>query len=275
MKSEIQNNIHSETFFVLHVLKFILSFPFLIVLSLFSKKARNSISSQTKILKSFFVETKITNILILLNIVAFILEIIIFLYQSNSTNQNFIVDYVLKNQAEINFPNSIFASIFSWFLHADLMHLFLNMVTLYVFGRIVEREFGKNMIWIYFGSGIIASLLTTIIGEYGIGASGAIAGLISVAILIRPFYITYRFFIPLPAILIGWSYIISDFLGILNPVADDNIGHFAHLGGYMVVMLFVFFKFKDRKKLIKGLIINIIFVSLLLIWYFTNKQIFQ
>ena len=66
------------------------------------------------------------------------------------------------------------------FLHAGIMHIVLNMYSLYVVGPKVEDFFGKwKFLLIYFLSGISASLLS--IGLNGevvsVGASGAIFGL--------------------------------------------------------------------------------------------------
>lgn len=66
------------------------------------------------------------------------------------------------------------------FLHAGIMHIVLNMYSLYIIGPRVEDFFGKwKYLLIYFLSGISASLLS--IGLNGdiiaVGASGAIFGL--------------------------------------------------------------------------------------------------
>ena len=66
------------------------------------------------------------------------------------------------------------------FLHGGIIHLFLNMYSLYIIGPRIEDFFGKKKyLIIYFFSGICASLLS--IGLNGnvvsIGASGAIFGL--------------------------------------------------------------------------------------------------
>ena len=41
------------------------------------------------------------------------------------------------------------------FLHGDLMHIFWNMLVLWMFGRVVEMQFGtRRFTWLYFLSGI-------------------------------------------------------------------------------------------------------------------------
>jgi membrane associated rhomboid family serine protease len=150
----------------------------------------------------------------------------------------------------------------SWFLHASVAHLLGNLLFLFLFGRIVERHFGTaRFLLIYFGSAIVSDVISSLAGQGGIGASGAIAGLISAAILIEPFYITFIVGIPLPIILVGWLAIFADVMGILNPVPGDNVGHFAHLGGYIAISILIFlFNAEERGKMLKGLITNMIFV---------------
>ena len=66
------------------------------------------------------------------------------------------------------------------FLHAGIMHIVLNMYSLYIVGPKVEDFFGKwKYIIIYFASGISASLLSIGMNNnvIAVGASGAIFGL--------------------------------------------------------------------------------------------------
>jgi len=161
----------------------------------------------------------------------------------------------------------------SWFLHANLIHLTGNLLALFVFGRIIEKRFGPGKtLMIYFVSAIFSDIVAALFGQGGIGASGAIAGLIGVAILVDPFYISFFMVgIPLPIIILGWAFIITDITGILIPKEFDNIGHFAHLGGYIAASLIFFLVTpEERKNMLKGLFINIGFVvvAVILMGYF-------
>lgn len=74
----------------------------------------------------------------------------------------------------------IYRLITCMFLHAGIVHIVLNMYSLYIIGPRVEDFFGKwKYLIIYFLSGISASLLSIGLGEntVSIGASGAIFGL--------------------------------------------------------------------------------------------------
>jgi len=123
------------------------------------------------------------------------------------------------------------------------------------------------MLYVYFAAAVIADVLSAVMGFGGIGASGAIAGLIVTGILLKPFYITYIVGgIPLPLFLVGWLAILADITGILIPAAT-NINHFAHLGGYLAILLIVFFvSSENKKKMRKGLWINL--AILVIVWLF-------
>ncbi len=252
--------IESESRFVWKQLVFLISLPVLVLQIILGKKKIPEITRPLKELFHFIFQPKITVSLILVNIAVFLFEVFYFTQEQ-----------VLQLAFQ---PSDILALNFlpvvsSWFLHASIAHLIGNMIFLYIFGRIVEKDFGWKMLLIYFGAAIISDLASAFFGQGGIGASGAIAGLIGTAILMHPFYLTYLVVgIPLPIILIGWAAIIADITGILIP-KNDNIGHFAHLGGYLAITLLVFFFSEEHKRKIKtGMLINIIFVAVFVYFWF-------
>ena len=66
------------------------------------------------------------------------------------------------------------------FLHLGLFHILFNAWALWVFGTMVERDFGTGrFLAIFFVSGFLASVTTYVLGPtniVGVGASGAIFG---------------------------------------------------------------------------------------------------
>ncbi|MGV3041470.1 rhomboid family intramembrane serine protease [Staphylococcus rostri] len=73
----------------------------------------------------------------------------------------------------------------SMFLHLDIEHLILNMMSLYIFGKLVESYTSSlKMLGIYFVSGMIGNLFTLafITTSLSVGASGAIFGLLGALI---------------------------------------------------------------------------------------------
>ncbi|MDQ1161865.1 membrane associated rhomboid family serine protease [Chryseobacterium sp. SORGH_AS 447] len=149
------------------------------------------------------------------------------------------------NVAAINNRKEYFRLISSAFLHADFMHLFFNMLSLYLFQEAVTAFFGNiGFLIIYFGSLILGNLFSLMIYKNhpwysAIGASGAVSGIIFASIAMAPNEISVNF---LPGWLFGTLYFGYSVYMMLNPKQWDNLGHSAHLGGaffglvYSIVM---------------------------------------
>lgn len=260
---DMNKEIETEMKFIWKQLLFILKFPFLLIMVIFRKKDAKELFEPISDFWKFVTEPKVTFGLMLAIIAVFIAEIFM--------SSEFLESLVFQPHQilQLNF----IPMISSWFLHANLLHLTGNLLALFVFGRIIEKRFGPGKtLMIYFVSAILSDIIAALFGQGGIGASGAIAGLIGVAILVDPFYISFFMAgIPLPIIVLGWLFIITDITGILIPKEFDNIGHFAHLGGYIAASLIFFLVTpEERKNMLKGLFINIGFVvaAVILMSYF-------
>lgn len=120
------------------------------------------------------------------------------------------------------------------FLHADLGHLFFNMIGLFFFGpRLEGRLEARSFLWLYFISGIGGALFQTIFASAApmVGASGAIFGLLT----------AYAYFWPRDKILVMFVIPMEIWLAVSLYVAyslfagmgstSGGIAHFAHLGG--------------------------------------------
>lgn len=124
----------------------------------------------------------------------------------------------------------------SAFLHADIGHLFFNMLTLFFFAPVVIAYMGElSFLLVYFASLLFGSLLTLLLhkDDYSyraIGASGAVTGVLYSAILLQPDMMLGIFFvIPMPAYIFGILYLLYSIYGMR--AKNDNIGHTAHFGG--------------------------------------------
>ncbi|RDD53376.1 MAG: rhomboid family intramembrane serine protease [Candidatus Korarchaeota archaeon NZ13-K] len=117
----------------------------------------------------------------------------------------------------------------SIFLHANLLHLFLNMYALYVLGRIVEISLGRSRYSaLYLLSGLSGNLLSALVDELsvGVGASGAIMGLLGYMMAME-----YRFTRRLnPSTLFIAIFVI--FGGF-----SANVDVLAHLGGFLLGLI--------------------------------------
>ncbi len=254
----IAPRIQSETKFFWKILLHLLLTPYTLIMVLMKKKKSDDIFKPFHELFLFVFEPKFTILVILANIGIYIWS----LFQPE--------ELILSL---INIPSNLFelrleTLITSGFLHASPAHLLGNMLALFIFGRVVERKLGflKTGL-VYLGALVISNIFFSIIhflilgdNTGGLGASGAIMGLASAAMLLDPLYITYELLLPLPVMIVAWLMIFADISGILNPV-EDGIGHFAHLGGFLSIgaLTFLFDK-RDRHNLKRGLLINIISV---------------
>ena len=217
---------------------------------------------------NWFFQAKFTAYITLFLILTFILQVIFL-----NSNQNFLQLFMTNS---IHVTNLFFyTNLTSIFLHGSLTHLLTNLLALTIFGRIVESHFKEKTIYLFLASGIIANLISNFISlfanniYYSLGASGAIAGLIIMAILLTPLQLSSIFLIPLPIFLIGWFLIFIDIVGLSNPSQTNNL---AHIGGYLSLLILMFtLEIKNRKKIYLGLIINLVlFVILYILNNFYN-----
>lgn len=125
----------------------------------------------------------------------------------------------------------------SGFLHGGILHLFVNMYVLFMFGGFVERVMGPvSYVIVYFaallGGNAWALLENKNEPSYrALGASGATSGIVMSFILFRPFEPLMIFPIPffMPAVVLGILFVVGS--AILAQRENKAIGHEAHLGG--------------------------------------------
>ena len=122
------------------------------------------------------------------------------------------------------------------FLHGGILHLFLNLLVVYMFGRELETLLGvRRFLILYLGSGILGGIGWVLLGGRGfcIGASGGVFGLIGMFATLfpnRPITLLLFFVFPVTmsartmAILLGAITCFSMF-------GDGDIAHSAHLVG--------------------------------------------
>lgn len=126
----------------------------------------------------------------------------------------------------------------SAFLHADLNHLLTNMLSLFLFGRVLEAFVGPGQfLLIYFAAVIGGSLLCLWLHrnhDYrAYGASGGVCGVVFSYIALFPRgTILAHLFIPIPAWTYGILFLIASFTALRR--GSDNIGHDAHIGGAII-----------------------------------------
>src|SRR5262245_4334585 len=148
--------------------------------------------------------------------------------------------------------NGLITLITSMFLHAGWLHIASNILFLWIFGDNVEDAFGHVLYLIfYFVCGIVASLAQVLVSPGstvpGVGASGAIAGVLAGYIVLfgsRPVRVLMgQVLTTVPSyVMIGrWivTQIISGF-GSLGNTENGGVAYFAHIGGFVAGLVLTF-----------------------------------
>ncbi|HEY6503565.1 MAG TPA: rhomboid family intramembrane serine protease [Chitinophagaceae bacterium] len=177
-------------------------------------------------------------------------------------------------------PYQVFTHMFT---HSpnNLFHILFNMLTLWMFGRILENVWGqKRFLFFYLSCGLGAALAHMAVEYfqykeilnainyyeslgltaeadayrnapvYAVGASGAVMGVMVAFAFLFPNTPLYMMFLPIP-IKAKWAilgFVAIDLFGGINPVPGDNIAHFAHLGGAVTGFIIVFLWNKTNRK---------------------------
>ncbi|MBO0790583.1 MAG: rhomboid family intramembrane serine protease [Ktedonobacteraceae bacterium] len=172
----------------------------------------------------------ITNILIALNVIIFILSNLFPEIQIDGAQANPLV-----------FHGEYWRVFTGMFLHVDIFHIGLNMLSLYFVGRTVEVLYGPmRYLAIYFLSGIAGGLLFLFTDPTGVavGASGAIFGIFGA---LGVFYIVNRRALGVygRGAISQWLFWIALNI-IIGAVPGSNIALTAHIGGLIAGMLIAF-----------------------------------
>lgn len=152
-------------------------------------------------------------------------------------NQNLLYQFMLHPYSLVR-EKKYYQLITSGFIHADLGHLMMNMITFYFFAFKLEMYVGTfDFFIIYFGC-LIISDLTTIAkhkDDYGyraLGASGAVSGVLLSTIIFDPNAGIYIFIFreePIPGYIFALLYFVFSYFA--GKRMGDHINHEAHLWG--------------------------------------------
>ncbi|MBW8361231.1 MAG: rhomboid family intramembrane serine protease [Kaistella sp.] len=171
------------------------------------------------------------------------------------------------------------------FLHADMMHLILNMYVLYAFSPAIFEIFGTiGFLVIYFGSILLGNLFSLYIYKErpwysAIGASGGVSGVIFASVAMYPELIKIGIiFLPpelsVPGYIFGFLYFGYSVYMMLYPKDHDNVGHAAHLGGAFFGLIYAI-GFHPQLAMENILFLGIMAIPLLYMSYmvFVKKKI--
>ncbi len=131
----------------------------------------------------------------------------------------------------------------SMFMHGDVMHIFGNMLFLFVFGDNLENLLGHiRYAAFYVFCGIAAALSQIVLDTSSIipmlGASGAISGVLGGYILLFPQRqvraLIFNFLTTVPAfVALGIWIVYQIVLGYLAPAEGGGVAYAAHIGGFI------------------------------------------
>ncbi len=138
------------------------------------------------------------------------------------------------------------------FLHADLMHLLLNMWGLYLFGTTVLPTLGTaRFLKLYFLSGVSGALLWLVFNWHSnvpiVGASGAVCGVLTAAAMIAPQMRIQLLFPPIPMSMKTFVLMYAG-LEIVGELSNSRggIAHLAHLGGLVGAYWYLKYLYGNR-----------------------------
>jgi len=196
----------------------------------------------------------VTFVLIGLNVLVFLAEL--------SGGDQFITNWAFVPSRFSEDPGANAVTLFSaMFMHGGWLHLFGNMLFLWIFGDNVEDRFGHGKFLIFY---LLAGLAATfsqywVSPESGIpnvGASGAIAGVLGAYILLFPQsrvnVLLGRQIVAMPAFAVLGMWIVLQLVSGVGTIAatDESAGgiaYMAHIGGFVSGLLMTFL-FRGRES---------------------------
>jgi len=147
-------------------------------------------------------------------------------------------------------------------MHGGIFHLFANMFSFLFLGNFIEKILGKKRFLIfYIVAGLFAGIMFVLVSlilpidfnAYAVGASGAIFGLIGLAMILTPNLPVYIMFIPIPIKMKYAAPAMLILLWLISVFGGVSIGNTAHLGGFIVGLGYGFYlkkKYKNKTKYI-------------------------
>lgn len=137
------------------------------------------------------------------------------------------------------------------FVHGSFTHILFNMLSLYIFGTVLEKRIGtKEFLLYYFLVGILSGIASFVFYYLSgqntllLGASGAIYGLLLLFAVFFPFAKIYIFgILPVkaPFLIVGYFFIelFSHFYA-----TSSSIAHLTHLSGLVFGFLYCLLRMK-------------------------------
>ena len=192
--------------------------------------------------------------IIILNVIIFIIASILGLFIGEST----ILRYLALQPLAVIHGKYLWTIVTSIFMHASFVHLLVNMFSLYFIGTFLEKIIGRKRLLIFYVlAGIFASIFFALLAGFfgasdlgskvfgdaqvfGVGASGAIFGLLGLLSVLTPKNKVYLIVGPLIAL------IIESVISSIFPSLSNLVGLIVTL--YFFFAIFAMFSFNSKLK---------------------------
>ena len=130
------------------------------------------------------------------------------------------------------------------FVHGNVLHLFGNMLFLYVFGSTLENAVGpEKHLFVFFTGGILSFVLSLPLMPRGTGMLGASAAIFTLAgcvMLVSPLKFSWLFLAPQG--LVAMIYFVYNLVVVTEksriPGYDPHVAYIAHIIGFIVGLPF-------------------------------------
>jgi len=185
----------------------------------------------------------VTNILIAINVTIYVILVVLSitigagLGQLGSIDTNVIV--LAGGQVNALVAQGQVWRIFTaMFLHFNLLHIGLNMLSLFLIGGVVEMVFGKwRYLLIYLGSGIVGGIVTFYVSPMNTLAAGASGAIFGVFGALGVFYILNRQALGRygAGAITNWIFWLG--LNLVFGFSQPGIGIWDHIGGLIAGMV--------------------------------------
>jgi len=185
----------------------------------------------------------VTNILIAINVVIYVVLLILSVTAGGGMSDLGGIDLnvIINAGAQVNIlvAQGQYWRIFTaMFLHFNLIHIGLNMLTLFLIGGVVEMVYGKwRYLVIYLGSGIVGGIVTYFVVQPGIPSAGASGAIFGVFGALGMFYIMNRQALGRygAGAITNWLFWLG--LNIVFGFSVPGIGIWDHIGGLVAGMI--------------------------------------
>jgi len=136
------------------------------------------------------------------------------------------------------FHGAFYTLLTGLFVHANPVHLFGNMIFLYVFGNSLEDEVGAfNTGLVFFTGGFLSFIISIPFypGSNMVGASAAIFSLMAALLLVRHPGYSVKFLSPIGPLAL--LYLFFNIMAVKNDTGG-NVANISHIIGFMIGMFF-------------------------------------